>query len=1118
MGSRTGHVAGVARWSLLRWSLAWAGLLFLGEALAADCAVALARLVSIQGSVELQRARSAQWSAADSDAELCPGDTLRVGPRSRAALRLANESTLRLDQDTTLTLGEDGARISLIQLLRGALNVITRTPTPFRVHTPFVNAGVEGTEFLVRADTDSAQVAVFEGMVSAGNEFGTLALSSGEMALAARDSAPRRERMVRPADAVQWALYYPRIIIPGQGDEAALQEADALARRGRIGEAFARLDAVPPDARSVRHGIYRAELLLSVGRVDEARVEIGRALAAEPRSAEALALQAIIAVVRNEGARALELAQEAVQSAPGSAAARLALSYAQQARFDIPAALAGAEQATQVAPDDAIAWARVAELRLAQGDLDAAVAAARQAAGLEPGLARTQTVLGFAHLTRIETAAARQAFRTAIELDQADPLPRLGLGLARIRDGELSAGRQEIEIAASLDPLNSLIRSYLGKAYYEEKRSGLAGSQFDLAKALDPNDPTPFFYDAIRKQSENQPVQALQDLEKSIALNDNRAVYRSRLLLDSDLAARGASLARVFGDLGFNRLALVEGSQAVASDPTSASAHRFLSDAYLAEPRHEIARVSELLQSQLLQPISISPIQPQLAEDKSFFLPNAGPARAGFNEFNPTFLANQIRANADGMVGSRNTYGDQVVVSGIQNRTSFSLGQLHFRTDGFGPDAALRRNIYSAFVQHSFSEKLHAQIEAREATINRKTRFYEHDPNSYYTQQDDTETRSIRLGVNLTISPQLQAIFSGIHQRQQQSFFTNQLIRGNPLLSEFSELRRSHTEASTAEVQFLGNGTGISFIAGGSYFSSRAHNHSTYDSDIYEFPPLDIFTADKKLARNIYSYLYLKQQFYQLQFGVSMEDLRELGAERRKINPKAGIIINPTPSLTIRAAFLQTLKRPFIANQTIEPTQVAGFNQFFDDFNLTFSRRLGIALDHKLSPNLFWGGEFTTRHLKVPIPEDRPQKERFHRIYLSAAPVPWFAASLGYEHEDTQWYPGTSPAGFIDIFTRRIPIGASFFFGNLALQVNSSFVDQRSKLAFLSGGPDLLEQRNRFGITDLLVKYRLPQRTGMLTVGISNVFDRRLRFQDIDQANPRFAPERFTFARLSIAF
>jgi tetratricopeptide (TPR) repeat protein len=140
---------------------------------------------------------------------------------------------------------------------------------------------------------------------------------------------------------------------------------------------------------------------------------------------------------------------------------------------------------------------------------------------------------------------SKEAFQKAIELDQADSLPRLGLGLAKIRKGDLEEGRGEIEIASSLDPNNSLIRSYLGKAYYDEKKDKLASNQLAMAKELDSSDPTPYFYDAIRKQSMNQPVEALYDLQKSIELNDHRAVYRSKLLLDSDLAARSASLVNL---------------------------------------------------------------------------------------------------------------------------------------------------------------------------------------------------------------------------------------------------------------------------------------------------------------------------------------------------------------------------------------------------------------------------------------------------------------------------------------------------------------------------------------------------------------------------------------------
>ena len=103
-------------------------------------------------------------------------------------------------------------------------------------------------------------------------------------------------------------------------------------------------------------------------------------------------------------------------------------------------------------------------------------------------------------------------------------------------------------MAVGLDSTSSLLRSYLGKAYFEEKRDPLDARQFALAKQLDPLDPTPYLYDAIRLHSVNRPVEAMLSMEKSIELNDNRAVYRSRQLLDSDRATRQANLAQIYDD------------------------------------------------------------------------------------------------------------------------------------------------------------------------------------------------------------------------------------------------------------------------------------------------------------------------------------------------------------------------------------------------------------------------------------------------------------------------------------------------------------------------------------------------------------------------------------------
>jgi hypothetical protein len=123
----------------------------------------------------------------------------------------------------------------------------------------------------------------------------------------------------------------------------------------------------------------------------------------------------------------------------------------------------------------------------------------------------------------------------------------------------------------------------------------------------------------------NRPVEALRNIQRSIELNNNRAVYRSRLLLDEDLAVRQVSLARIYNNLGFERLGLNEATKSLSLDPANYSAHRFLSDTYAGIPRLEIARASELLQSQLLQPINLNPVQPSLPHTDLNVVAGAGP-------------------------------------------------------------------------------------------------------------------------------------------------------------------------------------------------------------------------------------------------------------------------------------------------------------------------------------------------------------------------------------------------------------------------------------------------------------------------------------------------------------
>ncbi len=112
-----------------------------------------AELLAAEGEIEVQRAGAADWTPVARGAVICLGDAVRVAGYSRATLRLPDQSVIRVDQHSTLTLAEpDDGVGSLLKLLRGVIHVISRDPRSLRFSTPHVNAGLKGTEFDIRVD------------------------------------------------------------------------------------------------------------------------------------------------------------------------------------------------------------------------------------------------------------------------------------------------------------------------------------------------------------------------------------------------------------------------------------------------------------------------------------------------------------------------------------------------------------------------------------------------------------------------------------------------------------------------------------------------------------------------------------------------------------------------------------------------------------------------------------------------------------------------------------------------------------------------------------------------------------------------------------------------------
>ncbi|MGH8586672.1 MAG: FecR domain-containing protein, partial [Gammaproteobacteria bacterium] len=286
----------------------------------------MAKVFKAQGQVELSPGGAPRWQRVGLEQSLCLGDRLRLGPRSRATVRFANETLVDLDEGSTLVLhAAKPEETGLLELLQGALHAISRVPRQLNIRTPIANAGVEGTEFALRVDPAQAELWVYEGRVLFENTKGQLRVEGGEAALARRGEAPERRIVVKPRQAVEWALYYPPLLDSRpESYPEVLRPAILAYRRNHLPAAFTALDGVPEGARDARYHALRAGLLLSVGRVPEAEGDLRAAERLDPKNGTVYALRSVIAVVRSEGEEALKLAADAVRLAPGSATPHVA--------------------------------------------------------------------------------------------------------------------------------------------------------------------------------------------------------------------------------------------------------------------------------------------------------------------------------------------------------------------------------------------------------------------------------------------------------------------------------------------------------------------------------------------------------------------------------------------------------------------------------------------------------------------------------------------------------------------------------------------------------------------------------------------------------------------------
>ena len=436
----------------------------------------------------------------------------------------------------------------------------------------------------------------------------------------------------------------------------------------------------------------------------------------------ALVLLSTIELIQNNKEEARDLAMMAMAEHPGSVAARNAAGEAAQAFFDLDRAEKNYNRALSLDPNDVRARVNRARIRFGSGNTRGALQDAEHARSIAPDDAQVHSLLGFIKLSRGDKRGAQENFALAIEANPDLGEPHVGLGLLYFQQGKEEEGLWEMLIATLLDPKVSLYQSYLGKAYHQHRRNKEGLSALTSAARLDLRDPTPRLYRSLFLRDMNRYVNALDELHEAIALNDNRAVYRSRLLLDQDLATKNVNLAQVYWQLGFAPWGVYEALNSLNADFTNPGAHLFLAALYGEIPDRLQAQGSELLQYLLLAPVN-----------RNLF--------SSFNEYTVLFEKPKL---------SLALYGEGAY-------PWFGLGELGSRS-GSNSFAHLAFFNYKLFegARPDLDERFYGYGQAKMALGKKTDLFFE----SYYTHTDygNDETEVITVGEDTSYPINVQVV------------------------------------------------------------------------------------------------------------------------------------------------------------------------------------------------------------------------------------------------------------------------------------------------------------------------------------------------------------------------
>ena len=422
----------------------------------------------------------------------------------------------------------------------------------------------------------------------------------------------------------------------------------------------------------------------------------------------------------------------------------------------------------------------------------------------------------------------------------------------------------------------------------------------------------------------------------------------------------------------------------------------------------------------------------------------------------------------------------------------------------------MRDDITDLFAQAAVTPELNVQAEFRRRRLENGDLGLKFDPalvDSGFERDLDQDIG--RFGARYSPTPASDIVYSFIYSKRHQK---------NDFGDTGDAPRTTRQKGAQNQIQYIARSESANAVAGLAYYNvdtkneGRGIRHTTWtDRSAYVYTNFDM------------------KKDCSLTLGVSYNDFNQVSGDVNALSPKTGVRCDLSERLRLRLAGLRVVKPPLITNQTIEPTQVAGFNQFYDDYSGTKAWLFGIGLDARATDSVYTGAELTYRELDElysPKETTADADEKSARSYIYWAALRHWAIASGatFNIIDVE---GFDAADRVKTFTA--PFSVIYFHpSGLFASAGPTYVwqdVQTGRTARRFGDSSRPEGKSDYFLVDAAIGYRLPERYGIASISFLNMTNERFRYLDNEFRTPvdvpvisRFIPERTILGRLTLSF